>query len=164
MFAAFGIAHQVSISALWRIASTSATRWLAAAFPTPCRSIILTASAESLGSTKFSYGWSSPRDNLSPLVAQARKAESGKGKVIRRSRAEYGGIVVPGTCEFFDAVEAAIFASDSGQHEIFARTIDTYLQQPGEFLIKSRPESLPQTPKTLMLVFGVTWRPLLPAT
>jgi hypothetical protein len=43
-----------------------------------------------------------------------------------------GGIVVPGTCELFDAIEAAIFASDSEQREIFARTIDTYLQQPGE--------------------------------
>jgi hypothetical protein len=99
------------------------------AFPTPCRSII----AESLGSTKFAYGWSSPRDYLSPLVAQARKAESGKGKVIRRSRAKCGGgTVVPGTCELFHAIEAAIFASDSEQGEIFARTIDTYLQRPGE--------------------------------
>jgi hypothetical protein len=33
---------------------------------------------------------------------------------------------------YFDAIEAAIFASDSKQHEILVRSINTYLQEPDE--------------------------------
>jgi hypothetical protein len=80
MFAAFSTDRQFSISAFWRIASTSPPVVQPTAFGAPGRSIILAGSAASFGKAENSQWLVVPRDYFSPLLAQARKGEQAKVK------------------------------------------------------------------------------------